>query len=76
MSKASEARTANAQKRIWAEIQIARKLNGCTCKLHKGMTWDELRKLGAGCTRPDWICTVLDKYRRLVGQPPLEVENE
>jgi hypothetical protein len=60
----------------WEEIQAFKKMHGskCTCKLRKGMTWDDLRKV-ENCCRDlahSYICPVLDRYRRLVGYPKLE----
>lgn len=77
--KAAKTRASNAAQRIWDEVQSASQAHDCSCPLRKGMTYDELRKLGGGCTDTNdnpggrYVCPVLDKYRRLVGFPPLEV---
>jgi hypothetical protein len=39
----------------------------CSCDLHPGMTVDDLRGLGAGCTDPVGTCPVLDRVRRRLG---------
>lgn len=76
--KAAKARADNAAQRIWNEVQNARKARKCSCRIRKGMTYDDLRKLGGGCTdtafNPNgrYVCPVLDKYRRLVGFPKAE----
>jgi hypothetical protein len=70
--------------RVWEGVKQMRKREGCTCKIHKGMTYEELRVLGGGCTdTPErsliqggmgrWVCPVLDAYRRRVPAPALEV---
>lgn len=40
----------------------------CRCPgMRPGITDDELRALGAGCTAPRWVCGTLDAVRRAVG---------
>lgn len=39
----------------------------CSCSIHPGMTVDDLRALGGGCTDPAWSCQVLDRLRRKLG---------
>lgn len=65
--KSAATRTKKAQELIWDQVQSYRKLmGGCGCDLRPGMTHDDLLRLGTGCTS-NWVCPVLDKYRRLVG---------
>src|SRR4051812_36428585 len=73
LAKARKARTKNARKRLvertWAALQPRLKRNPCKCNLKKGMTREDLRKLGAGCTAPAYICPNLDAYRRILEHP-------
>ena len=73
--KAAKARAAKAAQRIWDDVERARAAHKCSCRIRKGMTYDDLRRLGGGCTDVPgheggrYVCPVLDKYRRLVGYP-------
>lgn len=73
--KAANTRSERAAARQWRDVRASKSRTKCTCKLRKGMTYDELRKLNGGCTdyagHPGgrYICPTLDKYRRLVGYP-------
>lgn len=68
LEKARKVRMENAHKRnaelIWAEIGPLIKANRCKCKLKKGMTIDQLRGLGAGCTSEH------DYYTNVLKQTP------
>lgn len=76
--KAAHTRAARAAERQWQDIRASKSRTKCTCKLRKGMTYDELKKLGGGCTNYEghpggrFVCPTLDKYRRLVGYPSKE----
>jgi hypothetical protein len=68
LEKARAVRIANAHKRnaelIWKEMGPRIKASGCRCGLKKGMTLEELRELGAGCTSDH------DYYRAILKQTP------
>jgi hypothetical protein len=76
--KSAKTRAENAAKRIWADVSASKSRTKCTCKLRKGMSFDDLRKLKGGCTDREgnpggrFVCPTLDKYRRLVGYPTQE----
>lgn len=54
LAKARKVRMDNAHKRnaeiIWHEMAPRIKASACRCGLKKGMTLDQLREFGAGCT--------------------------
>lgn len=81
--KAAKTRAERAANRVWEDVKRRKSLDGCTCALRKGMTYEDLAKLGGGCTdAPErgfanngegrWVCPTLDAYRRLVGMPVME----
>lgn len=39
----------------------------CHCDLHDGLTADDLRAMGGGCSSPRWVCPALDLVRRQLG---------
>jgi hypothetical protein len=54
---------------IWPWVSKRVQRDKCNCGLQSGMTLDELRPLGAGCTSPNYVCPALDAYRRLLKNP-------
>lgn len=70
LAKARAARSRKAQERravvAWASVGPLLKANPCRCGLRHGMTLADLRKLGAGCTAPRYVCPNLDAYRRIL----------
>lgn len=70
LDKARKVRAENQAKKVadqvWPKIRERKAAGGCRCKLKKGMTIEQLRKLGGGCTMPRWACPTLTAYRRLL----------
>jgi hypothetical protein len=72
LEKARAARKANSHEkvanRIWTILEPRIQSSGCRCGLRKGMTLEELRVLGAGCTDP------FDYEHYVLGKPIVEPE--
>lgn len=68
MRKGLAASRARSEKeRMWDAIQDTRTMNvKCRCELRKGMTREDVRGLGAGCT-VFYVCPRLDSVRRRMG---------
>lgn len=63
--KAVETKRKKAEQRIWDDVLVVKAdYPGCTCKIKKGMDWEALSKLAPTCTEPNFVCPVVDKYRR------------
>lgn len=77
--KAANTKAEKAAKRVWEDVKKSKQRTGCKCALRKGMDHDDLRLLKGGCTDTPthpggrWTCPTLDKYRRLVPQPVVEI---
>jgi hypothetical protein len=65
--RAGRAKQSQYAAAIWRDVKRHPDYSRCKCGLRGGMTKDDLLPLGAGCTAPNFICPVLDRYRRLVG---------
>lgn len=55
---------AKAQAIDEAIAETGKRHPSCKCDLRAGMTLDDIRGLGAGCTDPLWCCPRLDAVRR------------
>lgn len=51
---------------IWAKLETTPGFSKCRCDLTPDMSREELIDKGSGC-KDNFVCTVLDRYRRLVG---------
>jgi hypothetical protein len=70
LAKARRVRQAKAKQNLWAKVREHKQATKCTCDLRPGMTWEDLRELGAGCTADRYfVCSTLDCYRALVTRP-------
>jgi hypothetical protein len=73
LEAARAARSAKAKEKndniIWAYLETRLNSSTCKCGLKKGMTLEDLRPLGCGCTAPNYVCRILDAYRRLLQNP-------
>lgn len=65
--------TAAREAEIWAAVERAMQRERCKCNLRRGMTREELPS-GAGCKHPNYVCSALDVYRRML--PAAEVPQE
>lgn len=64
LDKAREARQNKRQDTIWEQIETLKVKQYCTCTFTPGMTYEDLSKI-EGCKSPQYVCSVLDRYRRL-----------
>lgn len=64
--KAAQTKRDNKNARVWKEVAAYRQSRAavCSCHIEPGMTVQDLVPLGTGCI-DQWVCPVLDKYRRL-----------
>lgn len=70
IEKMHEARRAKRDGEIWESVERVMQRESCKCGLRKGMTLDQLPS-GAGCKSPDYVCSALDTYRRLLPSAPI-----
>lgn len=67
LEKAHKAKAEKKNNRVWEQVERSMKSSECRCDLKPGMTPQDLRVLGYGCTNGYFICPALDAYRRLQG---------
>lgn len=73
MSETALAKARDAKQRKTVEKRqekiaaILRDSERCYCGIYPGISDEELRDMGAGCTHPRWVCPTLDAVRRAVG---------
>jgi len=70
LAAAREQRSKAAADKVWEVVSKNITEQGCRCGLKRGMTWEDLRPLGAGCTSP------VDYERKVLGKPAPVFETE
>lgn len=67
--KAAVTRRKKFNAEVWAKVEPRLIKRDCKCGLKPGMTWDDLRPLGAGCTDPlDYHFKILGNERKVYKQ--------